>query len=375
MSSKNIYIIYRSMFDSSGKQTGLGGIENYITALAATFKEQGWNCTLVQPSKQNFTVQKDTLTITGVETGLLRGNLKKYALANWVKQHANKAQDVVIFATDSYSVNLKGYNVVAIQHGVSWDKPRKTKSKVASFLASLTNQIKYFSFIKSSHTLVCVDHNFVNWYRTWADFQPNKVKVIYNFFDEKITAEAFEQKWQADDEKSTNIIIARRFVEYRGIKLIIPVIQKLLAKHQNLKVTFAGNGPLQQDLKNAFASSSNVSIEQYEANESFKYHSAHHIAVIPTLGSEGTSLSMIEAMAAGCTVVTSNVGGLSNIIIGEYNGLSVIPDEAQFFNAIDRLISDKSLNRELALSGLQSISTPCSKAHWSKQWVELIRDI
>ncbi|WP_350563863.1 glycosyltransferase family 4 protein, partial [Psychrobacter sp. CAL346-MNA-CIBAN-0220] len=73
---------------------------------------------------------------------------------------------------------------------------------------------------------------------------------------------------------------------------------------------------------------------QYGPNESFSVHKCQHIAIIPTLGSEGTSLSMIEAMAAGCMVISSNVGGLSNLIINGFNGRLVMPNTAEFTQAL-----------------------------------------
>ncbi|GIU09350.1 glycosyl transferase family 1 [Shewanella sp. c952] len=375
MTSKNIYIIHRAMFERNGNQIGFGGIENYIIALARTFQEQNWNCILVQPSKDSFQANVDCLTVVGVRTGLLRGNLKKHALVRWVKQRAEKSNDVIIFATDSYSVGLNGYNAVAIQHGISWDKPRKSRSKPINFIASLVNQIKYFSFIKQYHTLVCVDHNFVNWYRTWADVSINKVHVIYNFYDEKISTDKFNAKWGDSSSEQINLIIARRFVEYRGITFIAPVIQKLLQQHKNLHVTFAGDGPLKANLDNMFSNSDRVVIKQYAAKESFNYHSRHHIAVIPTLGSEGTSLSLIEAMAAGCAVVASNVGGLSNLIIDGFNGHLLIPNQDKFYTTLDMLIKDKTRCKKMALAGLDTVSFPSSKQHWGEQWVKLIRNM
>ncbi len=163
----NIYIIYRSMYNKNGVLTAIGGIENYIVNLAEILSNYGFNCHLVQPSKDAYSVQTEHMNIHGVNTRFFRGNLKKHALANWVKKHANKQKDIVIYATDSYSVNLKGYKQIAIQHGVSWDKPRKNKNIFSQFISSLLNQLKYLSYIKNNSTLVCVDHNFINWYRTW----------------------------------------------------------------------------------------------------------------------------------------------------------------------------------------------------------------
>ena len=163
---RNIYILYRTMFDASGKQLHFGGIENYIENLADIFKQQGWNTILVQPSKKPFSTKTDNIKIEGISVGMYRGNMKKYALAHWAKENADKENDIIIFATDSYAVNINGYNTLAIQHGVSWDKPRLSKSIIRQCIVSLCSQLKYLSYIKSNMTLVCVDHNFVNIDRT-----------------------------------------------------------------------------------------------------------------------------------------------------------------------------------------------------------------
>ncbi len=369
-----IYIVYRAMYHPTGEQLGFGGIENYILSLAQVFKQQGWQTVLVQPAKSPFTITKDHMKIQGVTTGWQRGNLKKYALTNWVKRHANQQQDIIIYATDSYAVSCPGYKTIAIQHGVSWDKPRASNSTIKQFISSLVSHIKYLSYIKKDSSLVCVDHNFVNWYRTWFNLDNANVQVIYNFYQQKIPMLEFESKWAPQDQK-IKLIIARRFVDYRGIKLAAPVLKQLLDKHQNLEVTFAGDGPLKSYLEEMFSGNDRVRIGRYGPDECYQWHKEHHIAVVPTLGSEGTSLAMIEAMAAGCAIATTNVGGLTNLIIDQFNGCLIMPQEQALYDALDRMIIDKSYSKQLALNGFNSIELPCSVDHWGQRWVNLINQL
>ncbi|MBV7316124.1 glycosyltransferase family 4 protein [Shewanella sp. NIFS-20-20] len=368
----NIYIIYRAMFNDDGTMNTIGGIENYILNLIDLFKRQGWSCHIVQPASSEFTHKEKDLTIHGVNTGILRGNLKKFALTKWVKNNADRRNDIVIFATDTYSVNMRGFKTIAIQHGISWDKPKKNKNKFLQFPGSLVNQIKYLSYINSNTTLVCVDHNFVNWYRTWFNTDNNKVKVIYNFYQEKITEIDFEKKWS--ELNDIKIIIARRFVDYRGIGFIAPIIKKLIESH-NVSITFAGSGPLESYLHKLFNDNPKVSIIKYGPNESYSIHKDHHIAIIPTLGSEGTSLSMIEAMAAGCLVISSNVGGLSNLLINKYNGWLIMPSEKQFEYALMQSVTHLAASKSLAQNGLQTISTASSQEAWGEAWLSTIKEL
>ncbi|WP_237113457.1 glycosyltransferase family 4 protein [Pseudoalteromonas translucida] len=367
----NIYIIYRAMFDQSGTMHTIGGIENYILSLCDVFTRQGWPCHIVQPAKKAFTLTTPQYTVHSVTTGLYRGNLKKIALANWVSKNADKNNDIIIFATDSYSVKMPDYKTLAIQHGISWDKPRAAKSAISQYCSSLLSQYKYLSYIKSDCSLVCVDHNFVNWYRTWFNIEQQHMKVIYNFYSEKISESEFAKKW-SDDNATLNIIIARRFVDYRGIKLIAPIIKQLLPQY-NIQVSFAGDGPLKPYLTELFANEAKVKLMQYGPNESFSVHKSQHIAIIPTLGSEGTSLSMIEAMAAGCMVISSNVGGLSNLIINGFNGRLVMPNTAEFTQALTTSLNDYQQSKMLAYNGLTSIAQVCSKENWAQDWIGMIK--
>lgn len=364
------------MFDAQGNVQSFGGIQNYILNLTDIFKAQAWDVHIVQPAKTPFVVEAKSYTVYGINTGFYRGNLKKYALTRWVKTRASR-DDVIIFATDTYGVAMAKHNTLAIQHGISWDKPRQHKNMLWQLLASLNNQLKYLNYGRKSKALVCVDHNFVNWYRTWFNADDKLFKVIYNFYQEKISPADFAIKWQfnaldAGAKKPLKIIIARRFVDYRGLKMIGPVIQSVLKKHPELEITFAGDGPLKPYLQSLFAAQNNVTFMQYGADESFDCHKNHHIAIIPTLGSEGTSLSMIEAMAAGCMVISTNVGGLSNLVIDGFNGRLTMPDAVELEQALTAAVENMTQTQTFAREGLRSIEHTCSKAHWGQQWVDVI---
>lgn len=68
------------------------------------------------------------------------------------------------------------------------------------------------------------------------------------------------------------------------------------------------------------------------------------VSVIPTLWSEGTSLSCVEALAAGVPVVATPVGGLGNIVIPGFNGFISAPTADAIAEAINLLADIRRWN-------------------------------
>jgi len=66
---------------------------------------------------------------------------------------------------------------------------------------------------------------------------------------------------------------------------------------------------------------------------------------------EGTPFTIIEAMAAGCPVVATRVGGVPDLLDDQATGLLVPPAQAEpLVAAILRLLGDRDLARALARS-------------------------
>jgi glycosyltransferase involved in cell wall biosynthesis len=64
--------------------------------------------------------------------------------------------------------------------------------------------------------------------------------------------------------------------------------------------------------------------------------------------SEGTSMTLLEAMASGIPSIVTNVGGNPEIIKDGYNGIVVNNmDDISYANAIKKLLTHHSLREEM----------------------------
>lgn len=96
-----------------------------------------------------------------------------------------------------------------------------------------------------------------------------------------------------------------------------------------------------------------------------------HIAVLPSYR-EGLPKSLLEAMAAGRPVVTTNVPGCRSLVMERQTGLLVPPRDAQaIVDAVVRLIADPQTRRRYGHAGRQRVIEQFSTAVVEKATLDL----
>ncbi len=83
-------------------------------------------------------------------------------------------------------------------------------------------------------------------------------------------------------------------------------------------------------------------------------YAAHDIFVFPSLA-EGMPLTLLEAMATGMPIITSDAPGMADIIEDEFSGLLVQPaDAADLAAAMERMCRSADLRRQLGQAAQQT---------------------
>jgi len=158
----------------------------------------------------------------------------------------------------------------------------------------------------------------------------------------------------------------------RGVDLLINTLPEILEKHTDVELTIAGAGSMESVIRNVFNKFNQVKFTNYAAEESVKFHEEFDIAIVPSNGSEGTSLSLLEAMAGGCAVIATDVGGITNIILNGYNGIIIKPSKIELKNAIEKLICNIQLRNKLINNAISTVSEAFSYEIWEQKWKEVI---
>ena len=199
--------------------------------------------------------------------------------------------------------------------------------------------------------------------------KPNKIEVIPLGFDlnkfkenKKDKRKIFRQKWLIEDDEIAIGIIGR-LVPIKNHHFFLNVV-KNISKLTTKKVRFIiiGDGELRDDLEN-YCNQLEIgfSTEKNATNALLTFTSwitdidvalAGLDIVALTSKNEGTPVSLIEAQAAGKPIVSTNVGGIENIVIQHGTALlSNINDEQLFTENMLSLIEDDDKRRAFSQKG------------------------
>ena len=97
--------------------------------------------------------------------------------------------------------------------------------------------------------------------------------------------------------------------------------------------------------------------------------------IIPTYPTYNRARYVAEAMACGCAVVATAVGGVTNMIIDGYNGMLCMPEVTELEQCIEELIIDEAKRRWIASNGYETVKTAFSKERWERSWSKVIETI
>jgi glycosyltransferase involved in cell wall biosynthesis len=372
-----VVFTYYQFLDTYGKRREIGGVETYIWNLSELCRELGWEPCVVQHAAHRFKTQVNHLPVIGVASSR-PSRQWGYALYEVASSLIDADKDILIFGADTISIPTRNRRAIAIQHGIHWDLPvrficnrRRCKAYWGRRLEKWRAARRAIRNFNNCYNRVCVDYNFLNWYRATLPDEPHgRIWVIPNC----VHIPSVPPK-RSRNPDTIRIIFARRFTEYRGTRLIAEVILALMKEHRNLQFTFAGSGPDEEYLRSAFRGYSNVEFVQYVPEDAISVLSDYDIAVVPSLASEGTTLSVAEAMGTGVVVVATAVGGITNMVIDGYNGMLASPTVESFREKLETVIVKDTLRRVLAENALKTAKCAFSHERWNTAWRQVLTEV
>jgi glycosyltransferase involved in cell wall biosynthesis len=260
---------------------------------------------------------------------------------------------------------------IGISHGVAWDSPSNHFESGSHFWE--TNR-RFIEGGKVCDMLVSVDTNTANWFQTIDYTIGHKVKVVPNYVD----LEEFKPRNDFIQEREKIVIVyPRRLYEARGLYIVLDIIDNILSKYPFVEFHFVGKG-FEQDTvhvqKKQEQWPGKVKWYWLDPDDMPNAYKEADIALIPTLYSEGTSLSCLEAMASGNAVIATRIGGLTDLVINNYNGFLIDPDSHSLEKSIEDLLLDRNKLTDFKKRGL-AVAAAFSKKQWLEKWKDILQPI
>ena len=154
------------------------------------------------------------------------------------------------------------------------------------------------------------------------------------------------------------ILMASRLTKEKNIGLAIKAMAEIIKKHPKTGLVIAGDGPEKENLKFKIKNlnlSGNVILEPWTDDLASYYKTADLFLL--TSNYEGYGMAVVEAMAAGCPVITTDVGLAGEILINKKDGLVVsVGDKNKLTDAILALVENPGLRAELVRNAVKTLS-------------------
>lgn len=193
----------------------------------------------------------------------------------------------------------------------------------------------------------------------------DKIVVIPNGIDiEEVTTPLNRHKSREilnlpEDQKI--ILFFGSLVEYKGPDVLIKAFKQVKMEYSDVKLIFAGRGPMMDGLK-IMAKQMGLLEEVIftgfvEDDIKALYYKAADIFCLPsTTMAESFGIVNLEAMAAGIPIVSSDLGGIPDIVKHGENGLLAKPNNVNMVaENLLKLLEDDDLSKKMGETGLKMV--------------------
>jgi len=200
---------------------------------------------------------------------------------------------------------------------------------------------------------------------------PGDYRIIPNGVDVDFYANA--RPFPEFRDGKVNILFVGRVENRKGAMYLLKAYATIKARHPDTRLIIVGRGPQIGDLRR-FVHSQRIGdvffAGRIDDTDKARFYKTADIFVAPSTGQESFGIVLLEAMAAGCAVVASDIHGYKRVVQRNVSGLLVEPkDPDAIAEALERLIADPELRRRLGDAGARR----APEYDWTHVTAELVR--
>ena len=352
-----------------------GGAERYLLTLCALLQKMGVQVTLYQqlmPGVQNGKpalprgrIEKTWMGVPVVLMPVAENVRTRQGMFPNFNAQFNElagAADLRIYFVTSMAYPQVLRPCISISHGIYWDAPTGDTQEDGPARVEWLARMRE-SFL-AADVCVAVDHNVKNVVRAMFTGVESAIQVIPNFVDTKIF-NGFSRPSKTRERPV--VLFPRRFTSVRGCNDFVQASMEI----EDADFVACGQANT-ADMETALGHIPTIRYQWTTPEKMPDVYTDSDVALIPTKGAEGLSLSLLEAMACMVPIVTTMNGGLGDAVIPGYNALTYDPDHERCTEAIRRLLDDKTLAARLVKRSLDVAHT-FDVSVWEERWTRLLK--
>jgi glycosyltransferase involved in cell wall biosynthesis len=252
-----------------------------------------------------------------------------------------------------------GLPLVATMHGTEGGRNQGIRTPLQHYIHTVEWLLTYEAW-----RVICCSRAMVAEVAGGLAVPPDKVRVVANGVDParvrcKASREelaSYRRRWAGEGERI--LVFVGRLVREKGVEVLLEAMPEVLAAHPEAKLVVAGGGwrGHLEERARALGVSQKVAFAGFVPEEELPWlYAVAEVAVYPSLY-EPFGIVALEAMAAGVPVVTSDAGGLREVVRHGETGLQTWANNPQSLAwGIKQVLSDRKLAAKLREAGKREV--------------------
>lgn len=336
----------------------LNGTEKYALDIAANLSKEKFDVCIATPEKGPLS---EILKRKNIREFIYHnGRINKFTLSgtknlySFIKKekfdvvHANSGVIPCIVS------KLSGVKLILeTKHGLFFTEENL---KNLSFFTKIHEKIKQHY----SDYIIAISQNDKNRLIEYFKIKENKIKIIYNGIDINSLSIYREKKMNLKREENKYFTLGNigRLTYQKAQEKIIKAANEFKVETDGIKILIIGDGENLEMLNSLIRESkleNMINIVSYKENI-YDYFIRIDVLLL-TSRFEGIPYVIMESMVLGIPVITTDVGGIGNLIKNGYNGLIVDGDNpVEIKNAVLKYKNDKLFYETIRKNAFETIS-------------------
>lgn len=214
----------------------------------------------------------------------------------------------------------------------------------------LQKLVRIFCFKYKKVVPIAISNQIAEMTQKYYKLKKKKIVTIYNGIN-------LSEKHKNITQKEGNFVIINvsSFKPAKDHITLLNVYNEFHKKHTNSELWLLGDGALKEDILN-YIKEKNISDVTLFGNVPNVYdYLLKADMFLLTSVFEGLPLCLLEAQSVGLPIVSTNVGGICDIIKDDYNGLLVNPKDVNtMVSKCELLIDNVELQKRLSINSIES---------------------